>query len=164
MFVLIYTSVFLVFVASLFCFKRIVPSNCSQRVQHVFLNLRPQVANFLILLKLIASLLLTTVLDIVPRRMFNQFCVCMRPSTPSCSVQTLFVIVVSYVLAGHPLTAATVFVSLSILNILRVPMGLLPIMIAYTMQVRAHLCPSNTTDLPVWSKPSSRPELYTRNF
>ena len=61
--------------------------------------------------------------DLVP-------CVCLSPY-----LQTLLAIVVSYVLSGHPLTPSTVFVTVAILNILRVPMGLLPIFIAFTMQV-----------------------------
>lgn len=52
-------------------------------------------------------------------------------------LQVIFASLTTYVLvdATHTLTAEKIFVSVSLLNILRVPLGLLPIIIAYTVQV-----------------------------
>ena len=51
------------------------------------------------------------------------------------SMQTLLAIVSAFTLSGNVFTASSIFVSISILNIMRVPMGLLPIFIAITVQV-----------------------------
>ena len=50
-------------------------------------------------------------------------------------MQTLLAIVSAFTLSGNVFTASSIFVSISILNIMRVPMGLLPIFIAITVQV-----------------------------
>lgn len=53
----------------------------------------------------------------------------------------IFASLTTYVLvdATHTLTAEKIFVSVSLLNILRVPLGLLPIIIAYTVQANVSL-------------------------
>ena len=52
-----------------------------------------------------------------------------------CLLQVTLATYATWVLTGHPLDADTAFVSLSLFNILRFPINLLPMMVSYLVTV-----------------------------